>query len=159
MTMRGTKALRHEGTKGGRAAQLARPSVPSCLRTSVPFFPGFRGFTLVEVLAALAVIAVLLPAVLRGVSLATALASQTRQRTEAAALAKLKLDELAVTRTWRTGEMTGDFGPDWPDYRWTASTGDWMAGAARELDVTVTWTSRRGEHAMTISTLVYAETP
>ena len=53
-----------------------------------------RGFTLIEVLAAMAIIALVLPVAMRAISLATRLGGEARRRSEAAELARLKLDDL-----------------------------------------------------------------
>ena len=50
----GTKARRHEGTKG-----ILSPSAPSCLRTFVPSCLSHGGFSLIEMTAVLALMAIL----------------------------------------------------------------------------------------------------
>lgn len=87
------------------------------------------GFTLIEVLAALMLVAIVLPVAMRGVTVATAAASAARHRNEAAALAQSKMDELlasmqAVQQQTNTN-MSGDFGEDWPDYQWSAEMVTW----------------------------------
>ena len=52
---------------------------------------GRGGFTLVEVLASLALVAVILPVAMEGVSLAVGAAGLARDRIEAASLAETKL--------------------------------------------------------------------
>ena len=56
------------------------------------------GFTLVEVLATISVISIVIPVIMQGISIATGLASITRQRAEVVQLAQSKLDELVVSR-------------------------------------------------------------
>src|SRR5260370_36095537 len=78
------------------------------------------GFTLVEVLAALMLLAIVLPVAMRGISMATALASSAKHRDEAAVLAKSKLDELVATHAWQSQALSGNF--DFrPEYRWSAA--------------------------------------
>jgi prepilin-type N-terminal cleavage/methylation domain-containing protein len=87
------------------------------------------GFTLIEVLAALMLVAIVLPVAMRGVTVATAAASAARHRNEAAALAQSKMDELLATmqalQQQSNSSMSGDFGEDWPDYQWSAELVTW----------------------------------
>src|SRR5271157_5434394 len=81
--------------------------------------PG-RGFTLVEVLASLAVVMIVLPVAMEAISLATATASRARRQLEAGRLAQSKLAELVATNAWQNGNLSGDFSPDFPDYTWAS---------------------------------------
>lgn len=114
-------------------------------------------FTLIEALFALAMIAVLLPVVMEGISVAISLSSQARRQAEAANLARSKLDELVATSQWDGGaSLSGNFDPDHPGYQWSATTNDWQTGTMTELDVQVTWTARQRPQSITMSTLVSA---
>jgi prepilin-type N-terminal cleavage/methylation domain-containing protein len=117
------------------------------------------GFTLIEVLATLLLMSIVLPVIMRGMSLATAAASTAKRRTEASTLADSKINELVATGQWQNGSTSGDFGTDWPDYTWTADAVDYD-GTNQELDVTVNWTGRNGQpDALTVTTLVYSNNP
>lgn len=113
-----------------------------------------HGFTLMEVLAALALVAVVLPVVMQGFSIASSLASSAKDRTEAAALADSKLNELVATGVWNQGVLSGDFAPDQPNYRWKAEVKNWDSSTLQELDVHVVWTSRGADREFVVSTLV-----
>ena len=90
--------------------------------------PGRRGgFTLVEVLAALLVIAIVLPTVMSAISLAATLAAITRDRNQATTLAQLKLNDLLLSGDWQTASLSGDFGNDNPRFQWTATVLTWDA--------------------------------
>jgi prepilin-type N-terminal cleavage/methylation domain-containing protein len=117
-----------------------------------------KGFTFIELLATVVLIAIIMPVAMGGISLCTSLAGQSRRQIEAATLAKAKLTELVVGRNWETGDKSGDFGKDWPDYRWTAEMADWTDPTVRRLDLTVFWQSRNRQRSVTLSTLVYPET-
>jgi prepilin-type N-terminal cleavage/methylation domain-containing protein len=120
---------------------------------------GRSGFTLVEVLATMMLIAIVLPAVMQGVSVATKAGADARRRTEAAGLASSKLAEIIATGQWQGGVMAGDFSPDWPDYRWQASVGNWPGDTSnvslQEVDLSVFWTERGREDSVRVSTLTY----
>ncbi|CAN5557208.1 hypothetical protein BH10PLA1_BH10PLA1_19490 [soil metagenome] len=135
----------------------SRPSPqPSPLRGE-----GARAFTLVEVLAALLLIAIVLPVVMQGLSLATNAAGSAKRRTEAAGLAESKLNELVATGSWQTGNLSGDFAPDWPEYRWEANLktydSDSSGQSVQELDLRVIWTQRSRDESVALSTLTYAK--
>ena len=89
--------------------------------------PRRNGFTLVEVLAALLLMAIILPVTMRGLGFATHAAVSSRRRNEASLLAQSKLDELLATQQWANGgAMSGDFSGDgWPDYTWSAELVQW----------------------------------
>ncbi len=115
-----------------------------------------RAFTLIEVLAALALVAIILPVAMKGISLATTTAGLAKQRMEAASLAERKLAELLATGEWQNGDLVGDFYPDWPDYRWSAEVRDWEGITLRQVDVRVEWTTRQKERSVTLSTVIYS---
>ncbi|MGD8709389.1 MAG: type II secretion system minor pseudopilin GspI [Ectothiorhodospiraceae bacterium] len=75
------------------------------------------GFTLIEVLVALAIIALGLAAVIQAAGQSTANASALRDRTFAHWVAMNKLTEMQVQGAWRTGRQDSErtfAGRDWP---------------------------------------------
>jgi type II secretion system protein I len=118
------------------------------------------GFTLVEVLAAIAIIAIVLPSLMYALTIATNVAGVTAKRTQATTLAEEKLNELVVTGDWQGNAGGGDFGDDGPGFKWTSTNSQWTdtdlpVQDLNQVDITVTWTQRGTEHAVTMSTLVY----
>ena len=112
-------------------------------------------FTLVEVLAALLLVAVVLPVAMRGVAIAALASRDARMRVEATELAEAEMTDLIATGAWQTANLSGDFGSDWPEYTWTADVGDWNGVAAlRQLTVQVKWTSRFRTRSVGLATLV-----
>lgn len=114
-----------------------------------------RGVSLIEVLATVTIVAIVLPVAMRGISLATALASVTRGRSEATALAQAKLNEIVLEGTSGLLQTEGDFGEQWPAYRWTAAVGDWSEADLSEVHVSVKWATRGHEYEVLLSTLLY----
>lgn len=115
-----------------------------------------HGFTLPEVLATLVLIGLVLPLVMQGVSLALGLAEDAAKRAEAAAFAQTKLNELVLGVALPTDASTTQ-DTEASGFRWESSeiaVDDGM----RELTVEVTWTSRRRERSVTVSTWVAPET-
>lgn len=116
-----------------------------------------RGFTLVEVLATLVLLGLVLPAVMRGVSLSMNAASHARRTLEAAQLAQGKIAEMLVVRDPMGSATSGTFGNDWPDYRWELQVGSGPQGTYL-VTVRVLWMERGIERSLEQSTLVYATT-
>jgi prepilin-type N-terminal cleavage/methylation domain-containing protein len=123
--------------------------------TTRPAGAGRRGFTIVELLATLALVGIVLPVVVHGVLLCLETAAFATQQAEAAALARSKLEELVATGQWYESEMEGDFGEDRPEYRWASLTGEWEDSRLSELIVFVSWTRRGQEHVVVLGTLIY----
>ena len=113
-----------------------------------------RGFTLIEALAAVVFVAIVLPVVMQGFSVATSLGESAKRNAEAATLAHSVLSELAVTKAWQTGTLSGDFGEDHPSYAWKADLQSWDSSTLMQLNVHVLWTSGGREQVVTMSTLV-----
>ncbi len=110
-----------------------------------------KGFTLIEVLATMVLMAIVLPVISQALSVSLAAASSARHTTEAAGLAQAKLHELISTGQLNT-TSSGDFGTDHPGYRWEVGT------VARdynltEVSVRVLWAERGLEKSLTVSTL------
>jgi type II secretory pathway pseudopilin PulG len=113
----------------------------------------------VEVLAALLLIAIVLPAVMKGIALSTNAGNDAKRRTEAVGLAQSKLNELVATESWQGVVLQGDFGTDSPGYTWDASVQAWPGDSTslsiQQIDVHVKWQSRNREDSVTLSTLAY----
>jgi prepilin-type N-terminal cleavage/methylation domain-containing protein len=104
-----------------------------------------RGFTLIELLVTLVLIALVMPPAMRGISLSMQLGGQSRKQIEAVALARTQLTELLITGDWEKGARSGDFGTDWPGYKWSVELSNWTESSndsLRQLELTVTWPTR-----------------
>ena len=113
---------------------------------------GNHGFTLVEVLAAMALLAIVLPVVMRGTQIALRASSIARHEAEAASLGQAKLNEMIAEGTSKDG--SGDFGADWPDYRWECQSISNDLGVT-EMDMTVTWNEGGQARSLKIATAQY----
>jgi len=131
---------------------------PCPTRTHAPAATGRRAFTLIEVLAAMLLIAIVLPAIMGAISLSTRAAAAAKSRTEASMLASGKLSELLATQAWQSGTLSGDFGTDWPNYKWSAVTVAWTGDdsgvSLTEIDLTVSWRGINKDETLVVSTLV-----
>jgi len=115
------------------------------------------GFTFIELLATVVLIAIIMPVAMGSIGLCTRLGGQSRRQIEAASLAQTKLTELRVTGDWENGDQRGDSEADWSDYQWQATVTNWTDATMRQLDVTVSWLSQGHERSVTLSTLIYPE--
>jgi len=111
-------------------------------------------FTFVEILAALVFLAILIPAVLEGLTLANRASVQAERSALATELAQNKLSELTLNDAWATAETRGDFGDDWPGIRWEATQSTWDMDAMTVLTVEVFFPVQGQERSVSLSTLV-----
>jgi prepilin-type N-terminal cleavage/methylation domain-containing protein len=142
--------------------------------SNYPRHPDSRGFTLVEMLATLVLIAVVLPIVMQGIALSSDTTVSVIDRLHAIALAESKLEELVATGTWNAADLEGEFtaeqiqsasaslpgesGDTQPSrFRWSAQARDWLDARVQQLDVTIYWESRGDPRQTTLSTLVRVE--
>lgn len=89
--------------------------------------PGFArrhgGFTLLEVMIAISLLAIALTTLFGSQSQSVSLGSTTKFNTQAPLLAQLKLAEFTKT-TERPTSDSGDFGDKFPGYQWKIETED-----------------------------------
>lgn len=110
------------------------------------------GFTLVEILATMALMSIVLPPVMEGIRMSTEAEGWARRRTQAAELARDKAEELVATRQLQQAILSGDFGADWPEFTWSAAVTDWDT-TLKQVAVTVTWRRDARSHQVTVTTL------
>jgi general secretion pathway protein I len=104
------------------------------------------GFTLLEVMVAMSIIAIALTALLASQSQSISIAGEAKFSTTAAFLAQSKMAEIET----KTGDEliydSGDFGDDFPDYSWEMEVQDVVfsdEGAftdyLKQVDLTIYW--------------------
>ena len=105
-----------------------------------------KGFTLLEVMVAVAIIAIALTTLLGSQSQSVSFANSAKFETMAALLAQSKMSEIATQEAGAITNDSGDFGDDYPGYRWEVNVNDTaIAGIdnisdyLKQLDLTVTW--------------------
>lgn len=84
---------------------------------------GLAGFTLLEVMVAVSILAIAFTALLGSQSRSLSYATETLFNTRAPMLASLKLAELEAGII-SPGETSGEFGEDYPGYTWELSVED-----------------------------------
>jgi len=78
-----------------------------------------QGFTLLEVMIAMAILATVLVTVFHSQSQSIAMANESRAMTSLALLAQSRMAEVEGQQNLSTGQTSGKFGDDFPDYSWT----------------------------------------
>ncbi|MBW1912913.1 MAG: prepilin-type N-terminal cleavage/methylation domain-containing protein [Deltaproteobacteria bacterium] len=91
------------------------------------------GFTLLEVMVALSIIAIALTAVLGLQSQSISLASEAKFGTTASLLAQKKMAEILAEKPEDVKSDSGDFGDDFPDYAWQSTVNDVASNIPEDL--------------------------
>jgi type II secretory pathway pseudopilin PulG len=115
--------------------------------------PTHLGFTFVEVLAAMVFLGILIPVVISALMVSNRAAVVAERSTIAMQLGENRLSELMLQDAWTTAESRGDFGQEWPGYRWELKRQDWQSGAMTELTLDVFFAVQGQEHDVRLSTL------
>jgi type II secretory pathway pseudopilin PulG len=113
-----------------------------------------HAFTFVEILAAMLFLGILMPVVIGALQVSNRAAVVSERTAVAGQLAENKLAELLLDAGWTTASGSGDFGADWPGYRWEITKADWANGTMTELQLAVLFNVQSQEHDVRLSTLV-----
>lgn len=115
----------------------------------------YSGFTLLEVLIAMAIMAIVLVSVYRMQSQTLTMTAASRFYTEAPMLAQSKLSQLEANASELITGDSGDFGELFPGYSWRVSTdevsSDVLGETAKDLkriDVTVALNGNEYEYSV-----------
>ena len=104
------------------------------------------GFTLLEIMVAVSIIAIVFTSVFRMHSQTLAMSDSVRFYTVAPLLAQKKLAEIDTATSEDMTDDTGDFGEDFPDFQWQLSISEIeseilekTAENLKRIDLTVSW--------------------
>lgn len=113
-----------------------------------------RGFTLVEALVAIAIMAIAIPILLQGFILANTISEKVRKETEATAVAQSALDEILATQVYNN--INGEIEVNGTNYTFSSSQDAYDAETnVSQLVVTVTWPFKGQERSIELATIVY----
>ncbi len=115
------------------------------------------GFTLAEVLAAMLIMAVVIPVVVEGALLANRVGVVAERERTAAILADAVLTEAVVTEGWRDGARSGDFGPAHPGFEWRIYDEAWDVDSLRRITVEVVFEVQGRLYTTQLTTLAPEE--
>jgi len=96
------------------------------------------GFTLLEVMLAMAILAIALVAVFQSQSQSISMTGQARFATTASLLAQSKMAEVETMDPREINADSGDFGDDFPDYSWKVDLTETQVENVKKIEVTVT---------------------
>ena len=114
------------------------------------------GFTLVEILVTLTILAAALPALLQAFAFATRNQGLSDNRTTALYLLKFRMAEIEMSGYPEEAQETGEFG-DNTRYQWRSVVEDIESEDVeniRRVTVTVTWQHKNRERSMSMSTFM-----
>ncbi len=105
-----------------------------------------KGFTLLEVMVSLSIIAIALTAMLWSQSQSVSLAGDAKFNTTAAFLARSKMAELETEEPENLSPGSGDFGENFPDYTWEVTLKEvpldlpfHVSDDLKRIDLRVSW--------------------
>jgi general secretion pathway protein I len=104
-----------------------------------------KGFTLLEVMIALAIMAGVILTVITSFNYHLSVVNRDREETIAILLARAKLDEPGFSLT-QAGK--GNFAPDWPDINWKTDTEPTDYPGVNRLMFTISWDAERRKLAL-----------
>lgn len=98
---------------------------------------GNAGFTLLEVMVAMSILAIALVAVFQMQSQSISMSTESRFLTTASFLAQSKMADIEATASLGIRSDKGDFAPDHPDYGWLLIVTDTQLARLKRVEVTV----------------------
>lgn len=114
-----------------------KPEIPGA-KTENTTMRKTGGFTLLEVMIAMAILAIALVVVFQSQSQSISMASESRFITTASLLAQSKMAEMEAVAPGNLGSESGDFGDDYPGYSWRATVDSTQMDTIKKIDVAVT---------------------
>jgi Tfp pilus assembly protein PilV len=116
------------------------------------------GFTLAEVLAALLFMAIVIPAAVEGLHIASLAGTVAQRKGEAARVAQRLLAESLVTTNWNQSVQSGTLVEGQRQFRWSLRNDPWNQDpnqdVVRLLSVEVTFAAQNRDYSVRMSTLV-----
>jgi prepilin-type N-terminal cleavage/methylation domain-containing protein len=115
---------------------------------------GCGGFTLVEVLAALLLMAIIIPVTMEGMSVASRAGVLGQRKTAAMRVAERLLNELIIEGQTDQATTSGSIVDGDMTYPWSLRTETWPEDAMLHMTVTVTFTVQGNNYDVSASTLL-----
>ncbi len=119
------------------------------------------GFTLVEALIAIVLVAAVLPVALAAISHVTQSVSRLQKQAIAQRLADSRLATWLLDGSWQTAPASGDFTPgtdgdDVVGFHWQITVSAWRDPTVQQLHLTVSWDPPAPANVVSLDTLVTA---
>lgn len=120
---------------------------------------GRRGFTLVEVLASLLLMAIVIPVAMDGMSVASRVGILGQRKAAAMRVAERVLTELIVEQQTQQSSSSGTAADGDTSYPWTMRVENWSEDAMQQITVAVTFTVQGHNYEVSVTTLLPTTTP
>jgi general secretion pathway protein I len=117
--------------------ELLQKLSPSCPARPARMRGAVGGFTLLEVMIAMAILAIALVAVYQSQSQSVSMAGEARFLTTASLLAQGRMAQIDALQPSAIKAEKGDFGDDFPDYSWQVEIDDTEVKLLKKVVVTV----------------------
>jgi len=114
-----------------------------------------EGFTLLEVMIAISILAIAMVVILGLRNRAIDLNGYARDLTTASLLAQSKMGEWELKGFPDTGETSGEFGKENPDFKWQVIVTPTPFDDLRELEVIVSWKRGIRDETLDLTTYVF----
>jgi prepilin-type N-terminal cleavage/methylation domain-containing protein len=112
-----------------------------------------RGFTLAEVLAAMLVMAIVIPIALQGMAVASRAGLAGTRKAAAMRVAERVLNEELITGRLTQSSASGSVSEGDTTYRWTLESSSWSQDTMTQATVRVTFTVQGTDYQVSASTL------
>ena len=119
-------------------------------------------FTLAEVLAAMLFLAIVIPAAVEALHVASLAGEVAARKGVAARIGDRILNENIVTTNWNVGSQNGTVAEGVEEFHWTLNNQIWpvdTTAAMRLLTAEVTFTAQGHDYSVALSTLASLQTP
>ena len=116
------------------------------------------GFTLAETLAALVFMAIVIPAVVEALHVASGAGEIAVRKAEAAHVADRVLNQSLVMTNWSTGPQSGVADEGANEFHWTLKSQNWPQDAMELLTADVSFSTQGREYSVELSTLANLQT-
>jgi type II secretory pathway pseudopilin PulG len=115
-------------------------------------------FTLAEVLAALLFLAIVIPAAVEALHVASLAGEVAARKGAAARVADRILNESIVMTNWNTGTQNGTVTEGAQEFRWTLTSQDWPVDAMELLTAEVKYSAQGRDFSVKLCTLANPQT-
>jgi prepilin-type N-terminal cleavage/methylation domain-containing protein len=116
-------------------------------------------FTLIEVLAALLLLAIVIPVALEALQTASLAGDVAARKGEAARVADEVLNQNIITTNWNFGTQNGTVNDDGREFDWTLSSQSWPVNSAMQLlTAQVRFSVLGRDYSVQLSTLAKPQT-
>jgi type II secretory pathway pseudopilin PulG len=136
---------RNDEGRGARGEGRARAAIRRRARGAA--------FTLAEVLAAMAFLAILIPVIAECLTIASRAGEVAQRKTEAARVAERILNQSIVTTNWNQSSQNGTVNDGIREFTWTLQNEPWNQDPIRLLTVEVKYQVQGRDYAVQLSTL------